>query len=121
MLVTSISSEPLSGVGSLQSTSQSQTLAAGATASGADSVQLSPTAQANAYQQQGLAANLIASLMGVTTQTVDGYLGITTVSTGGGGGTHTAGAHKAPAHSTQQGSANASSTNSKSTAKAKDH
>ncbi len=50
---------------------------------GADSVKLSATAEAAGYHQQGFSVSQIASLMGVSPQTVDGYLYITpTTSTG---------------------------------------
>jgi hypothetical protein len=56
----------------------------------ADTVELSETAQATALHQQGESVKEIASNLGVTTQVVNGYLGITTTAiiSGGGGGAH---------------------------------
>jgi hypothetical protein len=106
--------------GTAQPTQVNNTAATAAAAPASDTVTLSPTAQAAALQQQGLTINEIATNLGVTTATVDGYLDITTaVSSGGGGvpsggGSHAGAAHAAAAGSSTTAAASSTATASKS-------
>ena len=71
-----ISSGQISGGIAAQGSTASNTRSN--TYSDADTVQLSPTAQASAMHDQGLSVQEIAYSLGVTNQVVDGYLGIAT-------------------------------------------
>lgn len=72
---------PIQQTGSTNSSQGS----ARSTTTAADTVQLSASAQAHAMQQQGMNVKTIAANMGVSTQDVDSYLGISSSATGGGG------------------------------------
>jgi len=89
-MITITSSNPLSTVNGYQPTPAVQSQGNTSTgvlgsASSSDTVQLSPTAQASAMQQQGMSVTEIASSMGTTTAEVDSYLGIVASSSSGGG------------------------------------
>lgn len=113
-------SSALSSAGAVTATSkpaQRNNTSTAGTATGSDTVSLSPTAQATALQQQGLTVNEIASFLGLTTATVDGYLDLTTTSAaattsggGGGGGAPAGGASQAgAAHAAAAGATTAAS------------
>jgi hypothetical protein len=100
-MITTTSSNSLSTVNGYQPTPavQSQgSMAPSATGSAsiADTVQLSLTAQVTAMQEQGMSATEIASSMGMTTAEVDSYLGIA-ASIPSGGGIPSGGASSPPA------------------------
>ena len=91
-MVNAISSSAVSYIGAASQTAAVQAIqpvAATKTAKSAapqtDTVQLSPAAQAHAMQQQGMTVKTIAANMGITTQAVNTYLGISSLTTAGGG------------------------------------
>src|ERR1700728_2579472 len=101
-MITITSSNSLSTVNGYQPTSAVQSQGntftdASGSASGSDTVQLSPTAQATAMQQQGMSVMEIASSMDLTTAEVDSYLGIAASTSSGGGIPSGGGPSDAPA------------------------
>jgi hypothetical protein len=91
--------------------------------SDADTVQLSATAQASAMHDQGFSVQEIAYSLGVTSQVVDGYLGIATSvsqdAAGGGTGPTTAAASTAKAsHAVAGWGSGSSSSSTESSTKA---
>ena len=100
-----------------QPVATSQGSAQAALAATEDSVKLSAAAQAHAMQQQGMTVKTIAANMGITTQAVDSYLGIGSLSSGGGGGNGPATVQSIAAHTRVIG-APSSGTHTSSAAKA---
>lgn len=68
----------------IQQTQPTSTKASSQTTAAGDTAQLSAAAQAHAMQQAGMSVKAIAANMGISTQDVDSYLGISSISSAGG-------------------------------------
>jgi hypothetical protein len=98
MVISNSSTNSLGATSYAQPSAAAQSIAASTSTTGTgDSVHLSATAQATGFHQQGLSISQIASLMGVTSKAVEGYLYITPTAAIGGGGGGGAEAASAPA------------------------